>query len=215
MIEAGTITFRFGQRNPAFPGRYVASAEGGSTGLAARLFPYDFHFLSLLDRNGRNPDRFHANESDKDGTTVTTNTFTPAGVRVAEVKTPRRTGVSATRTRDRPLPGVLDLFSSLLFVRSQTLHQGETTVFVSHPVGSAHLVTVRSLGRDVLDGRKAIRLSVSIERIQGDLSLKPYTKMKDATLWLSDDEHRIPLELRTRVFIGDVRMRLTSWKVEG
>jgi hypothetical protein len=32
--------------------------------------------------------------------------------------------------------------------------------------------------------------------------------MKTATLWISDDQHRIPLELRVAAFIGDVRMTL-------
>jgi hypothetical protein len=43
-----------------------------------------------------------------------------------------------------------------------------------------------------------------------DLSLKPYKKMKTATLWITDDEDRVPLELRVAAFIGDVRMTLTG-----
>ena len=43
------------------------------------------------------------------------------------------------------------------------------------------------------------------------LELLPYKKLKrDATLWLSDDADRIPLELRAAVFIGDIRATLTS-----
>jgi hypothetical protein len=38
--------------------------------------------------------------------------------------------------------------------------------------------------------------------------------MKSATLWLSDDANRLPLELRAEVFIGDVRMTLKSWSME-
>jgi hypothetical protein len=33
-----------------------------------------------------------------------------------------------------------------------------------------------------------------------------------ATLWLSDDEHRVPVELRAAVFIGDVRAVLTDFR---
>ena len=47
-------------------------------------------------------------------------------------------------------------------------------------------------------------------KIMKDLSLKPYKKMKTSTLWISDDEDRIPLELRVDAFIGDVRMTLTE-----
>jgi hypothetical protein len=35
---------------------------------------------------------------------------------------------------------------------------------------------------------------------------------RDATLWLSDDEDRIPVELRAAVFIGDVRAVLTNFR---
>lgn len=39
------------------------------------------------------------------------------------------------------------------------------------------------------------------------------SKLKqDATLWLSDDASRIPIELRAAVFIGDVRATLTDSK---
>jgi hypothetical protein len=34
--------------------------------------------------------------------------------------------------------------------------------------------------------------------------------MKSTTLWLSDDANRIPVELRSEVFIGDVRMTLSG-----
>jgi hypothetical protein len=43
------------------------------------------------------------------------------------------------------------------------------------------------------------------------LELRPYKKLKkDATLWLSDDADRIPVELRATAFIGDVRATLTA-----
>jgi hypothetical protein len=35
--------------------------------------------------------------------------------------------------------------------------------------------------------------------------LKSYNKLKKATLWISDDADRIMIELRSEVFIGDVR----------
>jgi hypothetical protein len=47
-------------------------------------------------------------------------------------------------------------------------------------------------------------------KIMKDLSLKPYKKMKTSTLWITDDEDRVPLELRVEAFIGDVRMTLTG-----
>jgi hypothetical protein len=45
------------------------------------------------------------------------------------------------------------------------------------------------------------------------MELMPYKKLKsDATLWLSDDKDRIPVEFRAAVFIGDVRATLTGFR---
>ena len=62
--------------------------------------------------------------------------------------------------------------------------------------------------------RKTIRLSVGMQKIdRKTLELRPYKKMKrDAMLWLSDDDDRIPVELRAAVFIGDVRAVLTGFR---
>ena len=42
------------------------------------------------------------------------------------------------------------------------------------------------------------------------MELKEYKKLKRATMWISDDEERLPVELRTEVFVGDVRSVLTK-----
>jgi hypothetical protein len=45
------------------------------------------------------------------------------------------------------------------------------------------------------------------------LELLPYKKMQsDATLWLSDDDARIPVEFRAAVFIGDIRATLADYQ---
>jgi len=214
MVAAGSLTVKLGKKDPAFPRHYVASATGSSAGLAARLFPYSFNFTSLIDRRTRLPVRFLASETDKHSTVMTSAVFSRTGVRSTEVETPIGSTVSTTSVRDLTYPGVLDLFSTLLFVRSQKLAPGDSVVLVSHPTTRGQLITVRVLGREKINGLNAIKLSVALERIEDDLSLKPYKKMKSATLWLSDDAHRTPLELRAAVFIGDVRMSLTSFTIE-
>jgi len=214
MVAAGKLSVTLGKKDPTFPRHYVASATGSSTGAAARIFPYSFHFTSLIDRRTRVPQRFLATEKDKHSTVMTSASFSPTGVHATEIETPIGSTVSTTSISDLPYPGVLDLFSSLLFVRSQKLDAADSVVLVSHPTTRGQLITVRVLGREKINGLDAIKLSVALERIQPDLTLKPYNKLKSATLWLSDDANRIPLELRADVFIGDVRMSLTSFTIE-
>ena len=62
------------------------------------------------------------------------------------------------------------------------------------------------LGREKHNGRACIKLDVKLQKIDKDtMHLKSYKKLKKATLWISDDADRIMVELRSEVFIGDVR----------
>jgi hypothetical protein len=108
---------------------------------------------------------------------------------------------------------VFDAFSIMLFMRSQSLRTGDTITQVIHPFKSPYLANVSVIGREKMHGKDAIKLSIALEKIKPDLTLKPYSKMKTATLWISDDQHRIPLELRVAAFIGDVRMTLQKQEI--
>jgi hypothetical protein len=100
----------------------------------------------------------------------------------------------------------------MLFVRGQRLAPGDNIALVAQPFKTPYLVRVRVVAREQHNDRPAIRLSVAMRKIdRATLELRPYRKMRrDATLWLSDDAVRIPLELRAAVFIGDVRAVLTN-----
>ena len=52
-----------------------------------------------------------------------------------------------------------------------------------------------------------------MEKIDDKMQLKAYKKLKSATVWLSDDEWRIPIEIRAAVYVGDVRILLTKQEV--
>ena len=113
--------------------------------------------------------------------------------------------------REAPLPGYA---SAMLHVRSQKLDDGDQITLVVHPFGTPYLLRVKVLGHENHLDRKAIKLSVGMRKIdRKSLDLLPYKKMRsDATLWLSDDADRIPVELRADVFIGDIRATLTGFQ---
>ena len=102
----------------------------------------------------------------------------------------------------------------MLHVRSQKLAIGDQISLVVHPFGTPYLLRVNVRDREVHLKRKTIRLSVGMRKIdRKTLELLPYKKMKsDATLWLSDDAERIPVEFRAAVFIGDIRATLTDYQ---
>ena len=55
---------------------------------------------------------------------------------------------------------------------------------------------------------ETIKLNAEIGKVNPDLTIKTYEKVKSTTLWFSDDEYRIPLELQSQLTFGYVSARL-------
>lgn len=211
-VQAGIVQFQFGSKGSSAQ-VLQANCEGKSLGLAANLFPYRFDMQGKIQRSTLAPLMMHCNETDAEETQVTTVTYKPGKVDVTEVSRPHSTGKDSTDTDSFAYSPVFDAFSSMLFIRSQPLKQGDRIVQVIHPFKSPYLAKIEVLGRENIQGKAAIKMSIELTKITSSLTLKPYKKMKTATLWISDDHHRIPLELRVAAFIGDVRMTLQKQEV--
>ena len=99
----------------------------------------------------------------------------------------------------------------MLHVRSQTLNIGDKLTLVVCPFKTPYLLRIKVIAHETHNGRDAIRLNVGMQKIKtSTLELRSYKKLKqDATLWLSNDADRIPIEFRAAVFIGDVRATLS------
>jgi len=208
-INAGRVTWQFGEK-PAKPDEFPCTATGKSLGLAATLFPYKFDAITQLNPATLRPSSFHSTETDKKTTTAFHVDFSNTGASSRAVVRPHATGTDHVNSHSFAYSPMYDMFSSLLFVRSQALNDGDSIIFVTHPFEDPFLCHVSVLGHEKFNGTDAIKLDISLRKIAPDLSLLPYTKLKTATLWLSDDPDRVALELRAKIFIGDVRMTLTN-----
>jgi hypothetical protein len=75
---------------------------------------------------------------------------------------------------------------------------------------------LKVLGRDTLrwrgEERKVIRCSMEIDWIDKDYTLKPHGKFHRGTVWVSDDELRLPLRVEVKVFIGHVFAEMAEVK---
>jgi hypothetical protein len=153
-------------------------------------------------------------ESDKNGREVSEILY--FANRVETQSTTRSAGSGKIKVGNRTFthPTVFDIFSAMLHIRSQPLAKGDRIHLVVQAGDQPYLLRVRCLGRETHDGRKTIKLAASLKKIDRDtLELKEYKKLKnEATIWLSDDKDRVPLELRADIFWGDVRAVLTSRK---
>ena len=211
-VAAGVVHFTFGSKGSNGT-TMNCFCEGARLGLAAKAFPYRFDMSGKVQRKTLLPQLVHCNETDKEETLVTTVKFHGSDVRVTEISRPHATRRDTTKHKDFSYAPVFDAFSSMLLIRSNELKQGESLTQVIHPFKTPYLATIQVVGREKMHGRDAIKLNIALEKIQADMSLKPYSKMKTATLWISDDHHRVPLELRVAAFIGDVRMTLQKQEV--
>lgn len=211
MVNAGKLTFTFGKPDPKFPSDYSARASGGSTGLASKLYRSKIALVSRLDPATLRP-RACVGVQDE-GDEVNTCRSTWAGTLVQTEQTIRITknGKEGTVTSEFRFTPVHDVFSAMLLVRSHKLADGDRLTLPLLPFNKPYLLRVHVIGREKFAGRDTIKLDVALQKIEPKTKeLLPYKKMKSTTLWLSDDANRIPVELRSEVFIGDVRMTLAG-----
>jgi hypothetical protein len=211
-INAGTIRVEFAPTDVKKPGTYIVRSSAASHGPAALLFPYQTNYWSELDPVTLSPRLFHAVENDDKEKVDTTVRYFPSRVNFHEISKLLKTGKTQQTERIFEFSPVFDIFSAMLHVRSQKLDTGDKISLIVQPFGTSYLLRVAVQGREVHNGRNTIRLNLGMRKIdRKTLELLPYKKLKkDATLWLSDDAERIPVEFRAAAFIGDVRATLTS-----
>lgn len=214
MVDSGKIQMEFAPLDAPKPGATVIRSSARSMGPAASLFPYQNHFWSEIDPVSLRPKFFHATETDKSETVTTTTRHFADRVECSEKTRQLQSGTESTKDRIFKASPVFDIFSAMLHVRSQKLDVGDKITLLVHPFDTPYLLRVAVTGREPHLGRDAIRLSVGMRKIdRKTMELLPYKKMKsDATLWLSDDKDRIPIEFRAAVFIGDVRAVLSGFR---
>ncbi len=214
MINSGTLRIEFAPADSKKANAYVVRSSASSLGAAAALFPYKSNFWSELDPVTFRPRLFHSVEIDDQENITTTVTHFPDRVESSESTKTLKTGVTKTSDKIFKFAPVFDIFSAMLHVRSQKLDAGDHINLVVCPFKTPYLLRVAVQGREIHNGRDAIRMTLGMRKINRDtLELQPYKKLKqDATLWLSDDADRIPIELRAAAFIGDVRATLSGHK---
>lgn len=208
-VQSGVLTFELNKPDKRYPQYHIAQIYGGSRGIARTLFPYQGNFVSFLRKDSLRPVSFVGEETDKREHMKTTNRYNAKRMTSEEIVTPKRRGAAKQTEKETfTFPNTFDAVSAMYFIRSQELEKGQQLRFVLHPFHSPYLAIVTVLGREKHNGRASIKLDLKLHKIRDNFALRDYKKMSKATLWLSDDDLRIPIELRSQVFIGDVRMTL-------
>ena len=200
-------------RNEGGQSRFIGDAKGKSTGFARLLWPYDFRARSIVDENSLRPITFQLAEKERNESSNYDIIFEDK--RQVFTTTSKKDDEKArTATTRFTFDFGQDVLSSAFYLRSQELKQGEEVTMLVTPFNRPYIAKLVVTGREErkIKGRsyKTIRLDATIGKVNEDLTLKQYDKVKTTTLWVSNDEYRIPLELQSQISVGFVSARLVN-----
>jgi hypothetical protein len=192
--------------------RFQLDATGRTVGLARALWRLDATYRGLVDAEILRPIESKQTENYRKKKLITDLAFTNSGV----VRT--RTEIPASGKTSVPVsfnfPNLFDLHSALLYLRSQPLADHSVYRIVVYPATSAYVATINVLGREHVTVRagsfNAIKVDIDLKRVGKKMNLEPHKKFRRATIWISDDENRIPLRIEAQIFVGTVFAELQT-----
>jgi hypothetical protein len=192
--------------------------EGGTDGLARALWQLDARHKAVILMEGLKPIAFEQIEKYANKRVRTEAVFKPDGLWRIRAVTPDPKNVAKwKRIKVEP---VRDIVSAMLLIRSQSLNNGDRIGVVAFPGDAPFLVEVTVAKREQIKIagalRKAIKLDFQIQRIdvKNKDRLAPHGKFRSGSVWLSDDEDRIPLRAEVDIFIGYVFGELESLRFD-
>ncbi len=210
-IEAGRARVKISAEGPE---TLRLAASGATTGLARMLWQLDASLDSTTTRNGFRGVYSLQKENYAGRSIITQIVSRPDGIwRLRENIPP---GENPARWKQIKISPLRDLFSGMLFIRSQSLHPGDSVSTIIFPGDSPFFVEMKSLGTESITvagaTREAIKLDLRLHRInlKMDARLEPHGKFRNGTVWLSNDADRIPLRAELNLFIGYVFAELDS-----
>jgi Protein of unknown function (DUF3108) len=187
--------------------KIIVEIKGGTTGLARSLWLLDARHKAIILNDGLKPVGFEQFERYAKKKVRTEAVFKPDGLwRLRAVTSDPK---NVPRWKKIKVEPIRDLVSAMLFIRSQPLNDGEKIGIVAFPGDSPFLVEATVLRHEQIRvgnmSRRAIKLGFQIQRIDTKKGrLAPHGKFRNGTVWISDDENRVPLRAEVNIFIGYV-----------
>jgi len=193
-------------------GIWSASVRGGTSGAVRSLWKLDADFESEIAEKDWQSVYCTLTEKYQRYRVAETSEFRPGGVRSRREST--KQGSSPGKWLNFYVAGLRDMAGALLLARSQPLNNGDKLSLAVFPGEWMYLVRLQVLGREEIrwrgEKRDAIRCSLEIDWIDKDYSLKPHKKFQRGTVWVSDDDLRLPLRVEVKVFVGHVFAELAE-----
>lgn len=207
-VVAATAEIRFDKSGD----QLQLQGTGGTVGMVRALWKFDTHHRALADATTLHPISMHEVDELRSKTVTTDITF--KGDSLERVRTD-------TKANNIPKPktfsfagGVFDMHSALLYLRSQSLHEGDVYRVLVYPATSPYLVTLTVAAREPITiaagSYPAIKLDVQLKKVGKKNELEPHKKFRRASVWISDDPDRLLLRIEASIFVGKVFTELQS-----
>ena len=188
--------------------------KASTTGAARALYKLDSTHVSVVDRKTLRPVWLEQSELNSRKHISARVDFSPAeAVRVErDLKKDEHDPTAMGKLRRFRYPGLFDMQSVVLYLRSLPLAEGDEKTLPLMTAGSPYVVTVKVVGRGrvkVKAGEFAvIECALHLEKVKKDGTLEPRKGFKSARAWISDDANRLLVKAETEVFIGSVNLEL-------
>jgi hypothetical protein len=191
--------------------KFQLDGTGRTIGFVRALWKFDVSYQAIASAETLRPIETQQIENYRSKKIVTRLTFTNNGVTRARTE---GKDAAASKTRQFNFPNLFDLFSAMLYLRSQPLKERTVYRVVAYPATNAYLATVTVLGREKISvhagSYSAIKLDLRLKRIGKQRQLEPHRKFRGATIWVSDDPERLLLRIEAQIFVGTVFAELQS-----
>ncbi len=187
-----------------------------TTGAARALYKLDASHVSVVDRAALRPLWFEQTELNSRRHTFARLDFSPAeAVRtVRDLDKNAQDATAVGKPRKFSYPGLYDMQSLLLYLRSLPLAAGDEKTVPFMTAGSPYVATVKVVGRSQVRVKAgeypAIECSLTLEKVKKDGTLEPRKGFKSARAWISDDANRLLIKAESEVFIGTVSLELAQ-----
>ncbi|MEO7934438.1 MAG: DUF3108 domain-containing protein [Chthoniobacterales bacterium] len=205
-LVAGHVTILFSHDDKL----QTLHMTGGTSGVARKMYPLDAEATEQCDVETLLPVKNQISETYSDEKRQTTLQFTTD--RVSRIRTTKPARSDDGKPKILRLPNVFDLQSSLLLLRSQPLQTGDKIIFLSYATASPYVAQVTVLEKEKITVRAgtfpAIKLHLDLAGMDKHLALKPYSKARNVTAWISDDADRNFLKFSADLLIGSVFVEL-------
>ncbi|MBN2366986.1 MAG: DUF3108 domain-containing protein [Calditrichaeota bacterium] len=108
-------------------------------------------------------------------------------------------------------PYVLDILASFYYVRTQNLRIGMPLYMTNHDNKKIYDLKVIVQKREILDVKAGKFRCIMVQPVLRGEAL--FKQKGELWIWLTDDQYKIPVQMKSAVFIGSITTELT--KIEG